>query len=65
MQIVNTRKFWALQDLQLNLNASCNVKVDSLTFINFQENYQLKLPKYISTYIMLLHSIKQYLISVN
>ena len=49
--------------LRLNY-ASYNVNVDSLTFINFQENYQLKLPKYISTYIMLFHSIKQYLISV-
>ena len=28
-----------LQHLQLNY-VSCNVKVDSLTFINFQENYQ-------------------------
>ena len=34
-------------------------------FINFLENYQLRLPKYISTHIMLFHSIKQYLISVN
>ena len=56
----------ALQYMYLQLNyASYNVNVDSLTFINFQENYQLKLPKYISTYIMLFHSIKQYLISVN
>ena len=29
----------SLQHLQLNY-VSCNVKVDSLTFINFQENYQ-------------------------
>ena len=29
----------SLQHLQLNY-ASCNVMVDSLTFINFQENYQ-------------------------
>ena len=28
-----------LQHLQLNY-VSCNVKVDSLTFIDFQENYQ-------------------------
>ena len=35
-------------------------KLDSLPFINFQENNQLKLPKYLSTHIMLLHSIKQY-----
>ena len=28
-----------LQHLQLNY-VSCNVKVDSLTFINFQENYR-------------------------
>ena len=35
-------------------------KLDGLPFINFQENNQLKLPKYISTHIMLFHSIKQY-----
>ena len=29
----------SLRQLQLNY-VSCNVKVDSLTFINFQENYQ-------------------------
>ena len=52
----------SLQHLQLNY-ASCNVMIDSLTFINFQENYQLT--KYISTHIMLLHSIKQYLIIVS
>ena len=52
----------SLQHLQLNY-ASCNVMIDSLTFTNFQENYQL--PKYISTHIMLLHSIKQYLIIVS
>ena len=40
--------------------ASCNVKFDSLTFINF--NKIIKLPKYISTQIMLFHSITQYLI---
>ena len=42
---------------------SCNVKVDSLTFINFQENYQTA--KYSSAHIMLLLSIKQYLIIVS
>ena len=35
-------------------------KLDGLPFINFEENNQLKLPKYLSTHIMLLHSIKQY-----
>ena len=35
-------------------------KLDSLPFINFEENNQLKLLKYLSTHIMLLHSIKQY-----
>ena len=30
----------ALQHLQLNY-ASCNVKVDSLTFISLQQNYQI------------------------
>ena len=35
-------------------------KVYSLTFINVQENYQMKLPTYISTHIKLFHSIKQF-----
>ena len=48
----------SLQHLQLNY-ASCNVKVDSLTFINFPENYQTA---EIYTHIMLLHSIKQYVL---
>ena len=47
----------SLQHLQLNY-ASCNVMIDGLTFTN-------KLPKNISTHIILLHSIKQYLIIVS
>ena len=39
---------------------SSNVKVDSLTFISASKKI-IKLPKYISTHIMLLQSIKQYL----
>ena len=45
--------------LQLNYTSS-NVKVDSLTFISPSKKV-IKLPKYISTPIMLFHSIKQYL----
>ena len=45
--------------LQLNYTSS-NVKVDSLTFISASKKI-IKLPKYISTHIMLFHSIKQYL----
>ena len=44
--------------LQLNYTSS-NVKVDSLTFISASKKI-IKLPKYISTHIMLFHSIKQY-----
>ena len=46
--------------LQLNYTSS-NVKVDSLTFISASKKI-IKLPKYISTHIMLFHSIKQYVI---
>ena len=45
--------------LQLNYTSS-NVKVDSLTFISASKKIT-KLPKYISTHIVLFHSIKQYL----
>ena len=45
--------------LQLNY-ASSDVKVDSLTFISASKKI-IKLPKYISTHIMLFHSITQYL----
>ena len=45
--------------LQLNY-ASSNVKVDSLTFISFQENYQTA-EIYFSSYHVY-HSIKQYVI---
>ena len=45
--------------LQLNY-ASSDVKVDSLTFISASKKI-IKLPKYISSHIMLFHSIKQYL----
>ena len=34
----------------------------SLAFINFQENCQIADMKYISTHIMLFHSVKQYVI---
>ena len=46
----------ALQYMYLELS---NVKVDSLTFISASKKI-IKLPKYISTHIMLFHSIKQY-----
>ena len=45
--------------LQLNYTSS-NGKVDSLTFISASKKI-IKLPKYISSHIMLFHSIKQYL----
>ena len=46
--------------LQLNYTSS-NVKVAGLTFISASKKI-IKLSKYISTHIMLFHSIKQYLI---
>ena len=45
--------------LQLNY-ASSNVKVDSLTFISFQENYQTAEIYFYSYHVY--HSIKQYVI---
>ena len=51
----------ALQYMYLQLNyASCNVKVDSLTFISFQENYQTAEIYFYSYHVY--HSIKQYVI---
>ena len=50
-----------LQYMYLQLNyASCNVKVDSLTFISFQENYQTAEIYFYSYHVY--HSIKQYVI---
>ena len=46
--------YTSLQHLQLNY-ASCNVMVDSLTFINFQENYQTTEIYFYSYHVTLLN----------